>query len=205
MNEVTSQKQEILAPDELRIRRGKSLHLTNPFISHAAINTKTGVKRISNSDGNRMMVVSETTGEIIAPAGFWHSQEVDKTKFVKLYVGGVKAFKDLSTSGTKVFEVLYLEVQKNIGKDRVYMNFAGLDLEETPMSSATFNRGLRELIAKEFIASTTAVGWYFLNPDYIFNGNRLAFVKTYRLASENQKPEDTKSIELFVASERSED
>jgi hypothetical protein len=195
MNELSS------LSDKLKIRRGKSLHVVNPFIAEASTNTKTGVKRVSNKDGNRMMVVSETTGEIIAPAGFWHAQEVDKTRFVKLYVGGVKAFKDLTSAGTRVFEILYLEVQKNIGKDRVYMNFSAIDTEETKLSSATFNRGLKELISKEFIASTTTVGWYFLNPDYMFNGNRLAFVKTYRLESENQQKEDTKSIELFVAKE----
>lgn len=58
------------------------------------------------------MIVGET-GEIVAPvAGFWQAQEVDAAKFVKLYINGVKAFKELTNAGTKVFELLYLEVQK---------------------------------------------------------------------------------------------
>lgn len=170
---------------ELRQRRGKNLYDTNPFISKAVANTKPGGKRVSNKAGDKMMIVSEH-GEIVAPAGFWQYQEVDRTQFVKLYVNGVKAFRELTGAGTKVFEVLYLEVQKNIGKDKMYMNFAGLDPNITTISEATFNRGIKELIEKEFIASTPAVGWYWLNPDYMWNGDRLAFVREYRVKGSDQ-------------------
>ena len=30
-----------------------------------------------------------------------------------------------------------------------------------------------------FVAPTEAVAWYWLNPDFLWNGDRLAFVKTY--------------------------
>jgi hypothetical protein len=183
----------------LKQRRGKSLHTINPFVGNAVASTKQGIKRISNKDGDRMMVVSENTGEIVAPAGFWQAQEVDKTQFVKLYVNGVRAFKDLTNAGTKVFEILYLEVQKNIGKDKIYMNFVNLDPDVTPMSEATFNRGMRELVEKEFIAATPIIGWYWLNPDYMWNGDRLAFVKEYRKAPSRPKDQekDTQTLDLF--------
>lgn len=129
-----------------------------------------------------MMVVSESTGEVVAPAGFWQYEEVDKTQFVKLYVNGVKAFKGLTSAGTKVFEVLYLEIQKNIGKDKVYMSYTQLDQDLTPMSEATYNRGMKELVEKAFLAAMPSVSWYWLNPDFIWNGDRLAFVKEYRKA-----------------------
>jgi hypothetical protein len=172
---------------ELKQRRGKSLYVTNPFVSNAVANTKQGGRRITNKDGNRMMVVSEVTGDIVAPAGFWQYEEVDKTQFVKLYVNGVKAFKDLTGAGTKVFEVLYTEIQRNIGKDRVYMNFSALCQDVTPMSEATFNRGMKELVEKAFVAATPTVGWYWINPDYLWNGDRLAFVKEYRKAPSGSK------------------
>jgi len=182
----------------LKKRRGKSLHPTNPFVGDALASTKQGVRRISNKDGNRMMVVSEETREFIAPAGFWQAQEVDKTQFVKLYVNGVKAFKDLTSAGTKVFEVLYIEVQKNIGRDKVYLNFITLDEDVTPMSEATFNRGVKELVEKDFIASTPAIGWYWLNPDYMWNGDRLAFVKEYRKKPSNPAPaRDPNTIDML--------
>lgn len=184
---------------EMKSRRGKSLHVKNPFLKDAIANTKQGGRKISNTDGRRMMVVSEATGEVAGPAGFWQYEEVDRTKFVKLYVNGVKQFKELSNAGTKVFEILYLEVTRNIGKDKIYLSFGGLDHNQTPMSEATFNRGMKELVEKNFVAATTAVGWYWLNPDYIWNGDRLAFVKTYQIKpiAKGKSQIDDKTIDMF--------
>lgn len=181
-------------------RRGAIKYASNPFIPATTANTKTGVRRISNTTGDRMMVVSESTGQIIAPAGFWHTAEVDKSQFVKLYVNGVKAFKDLTGAGTKVFELLYLEVQKNTGKDRVYLSFQLLDPAIISISESTFMRGMRELVNKGFIAETMAQGWYFLNPDYMWNGDRLAFVKEFRVRnSENPGSSDQAKREALEA------
>ena len=108
---------------EQKKRRGLTVYPKNPFVVGGMVKPKT--KRLTNNRGD-MMVVGET-GEIIAPAaGFWQAQEVDAAKFVKLYVNGVRAFKELTNAGTRVFEVLYLEVQKNIGQDRVYLSFTSL-------------------------------------------------------------------------------
>lgn len=173
-----------------KTRRGVVLYEENPYISSAAMNTKQGARKIiqKTEAGETMMVVNSGTGEIVAPsAGFWQTQEVDKTQFVKLYVNGVKAFKDLTGAGTKVFEVLYKEIQKNIGKDRVFLTFPNIDQQESPMSQATFTRGMHELVSKSFIAPTTIQGWFFINPDYIWNGNRLAFVKEYRVKASQPK------------------
>jgi hypothetical protein len=191
---------------ELKQRRGKNLYVTNPFLTNAVTNTKQGGRRISNKDGNRMMVVSESTGEVLAPAGFWQYEEVDKTQFVKLYVNGVKAFKELTNAGTKVFEVLYLEIQKNIGKDKIYMSYTQLDHGITPMSEATFNRGMKELVEKAFLAATPSVSWYWLNPDFVWNGDRLAFVKEYRKAPTRGRAEqiDTRTIDMFEKEEKPE-
>lgn len=162
-------------------RRGLAKHTTNPFVSTAIVSTKT--RRITNKKGD-MMVVSSSTNEIVSPlVGFWHSEEVDNTKFVKLYVNGVRAFRDLTSAGTKVFELLYLEVQKNIGKDVIWLNFIEVDQSITPMGKSTFMRGMRELLEKGFIAESTVPSKYFLNPDYIWNGDRLAFVKEYYKAA----------------------
>jgi hypothetical protein len=166
---------------EQKTRRGVELHKANPFISTALVEAK--IRRITNKNGD-MMIVGKETGELIAPiAGFWQSQEVDSAKFVKLYVNGVRAFRDLTNSGTKVFELLYLEVQKNIGKDKVFMSFSLVDQAVTPMAPSTYKRGMHELITKGFLAATPVQGWYWLNPDYMWNGDRLAFVKAYHKAS----------------------
>jgi hypothetical protein len=158
----------------------------NPFLALTVVNTKHGVKRIIDKSGTKMMVVSES-GEVLAPAGFWQTQQVDKTQFVKLYINGVKAFKDLTGAGTKVFELLYLRVQENIGQDKILLSFTSIDQKATPISSATFYRGVRELVEKGFIAESITIGVFYLNPDYMWNGDRLAFVKEYRKAPSSKK------------------
>ncbi len=163
--------------ESVKTRRGIKVYNSNPFLQSGMVKPKT--KRITNKRGD-LMVVGET-GEIVAPiAGFWQAEEVDSIKFVKLYVNGVRAFKDLTNAGTRVFEVLYLEVQKAIGQDRVYLSFTTLDPSVKNLSQATFTRGMRELIDKGFVAPTDAVAWYWLNPDFMWNGDRLAFVREFR-------------------------
>lgn len=164
-------------PSKNPTRRGVRLYEKNPFM----LEMETKTRRITNKRGDMMLVNSET-GEIQSSiAGFWEAEEVDATKFVKLFVKGVKALKELTGAGTKVFEVLYLRVQSSVGKDQVYMSFAAVDQVLTPMSNPTYDRGMRELIEKGFIAATPMQGIYWLNPSFVFNGDRLAFVKEYRI------------------------
>ena len=175
-------------------RRGVALYDKNPFM----VDVTTRTRRVTNKRGD-MMLVNSNTGEIQSQvAGFWEAEEVDSTKFVKLFVQGVKALKELTGAGTKVFEVLYLRVQEEIGKDQIYMAFPSVDQTLTPMSHATYKRGMAELIEKGFVAATPSQGMYWLNPSFVWNGDRLAFVKEYRKAN-NKKPKaiDTQTGDLF--------
>lgn len=167
-------------------RRGLQRYETNPFIDIGA--PIVGVRRVTSSRNDRMMVVSETTGEIIAPGvTFGAFTEVDKTQFVKLFIGGVKQLKELTGAGTKVFELLYYEVQKNIGKDVMHLSFSDVDQQVTPLSKATFMKGMKELLEKGFIAESMTQCKYFLNMDFLFNGDKLAFYKEYRLKGSKTK------------------
>jgi Firmicute plasmid replication protein (RepL) len=183
---------------KLETRRGVDLHSSNPFIPDVRVRTK----RVTNKRGD-MMLVSAETGEIQAPvAGFWERHEVDSAKFVKLFVNGVKALKELTNAGTKVFEVLYLEVQNNIGTDKVYMSFSILDQTKTQMSESTYTRGMRELTNKGFIAANVAPGWYWINPDYMWNGDRLAFVTEYYKVENEQQGIKQRSKSLASTTEK---
>lgn len=178
-----------------KTRRGVALYDKNPFM--VEMTTKT--RRVTNKRGD-MMLVNNETGVIQSNiAGFWEAEEVDSTKFVKLFVQGVKALKELTGAGTKVFEVLYLRVQENIGKDQIFMAFSSVDQALTPMSNPTYDRGMRELIEKGFIAATPSQGMFWLNPSFVWNGDRLAFVKEYRKASGKPKTleKDTRTLDLF--------
>jgi hypothetical protein len=168
----------------VKSRRGAIRHSANPFLSEAAQHTKQGTKRLSNKAGNKFMILSEH-GEVLANAGFHEVVDVDKTQFVKLYINGVKAFKGLKAAGTKVFELIYLATQKSPGTDTIWLHFMEIEQAITPISRPTFDRGMSELLEKGFIAESLVPGKYFLNIDYLFNGNRLAFIKEYRIQDDN--------------------
>lgn len=181
-------------------------HQANPFLSNASVNSKTGTKRLSNKKGDKFMIVSDN-GETVAPAGFHEIIEIDKTQFVKLYINGVKAFQGLKSAGAKVFEIIYRAVQENPGSDKIYLHFMSVEQNITPISRATFFRGMTELIERGFIAESFEPGVYFLNIDYLFNGDRLAFIKEYRIKSIDSMIEtstakagaekDTKTVDMF--------
>jgi len=52
-----------------------------------------------------------------------------------------------------------------------------------------FRRGRRELLEKEFLYRSTTDGVFFINIRYMFNGDRLAFVRTYHLKGSGQQTE----------------
>jgi hypothetical protein len=165
-------------------RRGVQRYTENPSIKNAIDTTKSGVRRITNKKGDGCFVVSNNN-EILAPAGFYEIVNVDKTQFIKLYVNGVKAFQGLSSAGTKMFEVIYYIMQDNPRADRFYLHFNTVQKYGSSMSLPTFKRGMSELIKKDFIFESIEPNIYFLNINYMFNGDRLAFIKEYRL-SDNQ-------------------
>lgn len=164
---------------------------SNPSLPVASQNAKIGTRRLTNKAGDRCMIVSER-GEILAPAGFHEVVEVDRTQFVKVYVGGVTAFNDLSSPGSKVFKMVYNFIIKNPNSDAIYLYYK----EAKSMGRATFDRGIVELLAKEILYKSTRPNLFYLNINYMFNGDRLALVKEYRLKAEETPSEVQEPLPL---------
>lgn len=100
------------------------------------------------------MVVNENTGEHLGGAVFFQYQEVAKTQFLKLYVNGVKAITELSSAGTKVFEILYRAMQDKKDIDTILMSYDIVDKTIVKISRTTYFKGMKELVEKSFIAET---------------------------------------------------
>lgn len=180
---ISKEKMEHATETQEKIKgyRGYPEMASNPFM----ITSGTRAKKKSFTAPNRdLSIVNVQSGEIVEQvAGFTSFYEADEGQFLKLYVDGAKAHKDLTSAGTKVFFLLASEMQKNIGKDRVDLSYSMAKLYGVEMSRPTYTRGLRELFEKEFIypiAGYTAKWW--INPNYIFNGSRIEFIKSYRKA-----------------------
>lgn len=167
--------------NETKSRRGFKVYKQNPSVSEADSATKKGMRRIGNRyDKNSAFIVSKE-GEMLASAQFYDVITVDKTQFIKLYVQGVKALQGLTAAGTKVFELLYYEMQKKPKADTVCFHYNNIDQEVFSISLRTLHRGITELLEKEFIFESHLPSIYFVNINYMFNGDRLAFVKEYRI------------------------
>ena len=74
---MTEQKTEI-APK--KSRRGFIRYKENPFLIVATENTQSGTRRVT-ANNDRLLIINEDTGEKLAGAGFFHYEEVDRTKF----------------------------------------------------------------------------------------------------------------------------
>jgi len=168
-------KSELTQP-AIRERHGLPVYRNNPSVSDVTGISKRRPVRFGND--KRGFVVDGGTGEIIAVGGmgFYEFEEIDDTKFVKMFLAGIKQTAGLSKSGLSVFEIVYEKVQQNPSTDEIKLN-----AEDAPnLTPVTYRRGLRELLEKEFLYLTTYQGTFFVNIRYMFNGDRLAFVKGYQ-------------------------
>jgi hypothetical protein len=77
-------------------------------------------------------------------------EEVDKERFVKLFLSGLKQAAGLSKSGLEVFEVVYKQIRENPNSDQVQLSFYRVS-QHADLNDCTYQRGLRELLDKKFI------------------------------------------------------
>jgi hypothetical protein len=146
-------------------------------------------KRFEVPGGKAAVIVDNGTGEIkgIGGMGFWWQEEVDASRFVKLFLDGIKQACGLSKSGMAVFELVYHQIRENPGNDKIELS--QYMAQDRGLNERTFRRGLRELLEKEFLYRSTSDGVFFINIRFMFNGDRLAFVRTYHLKGASRQQE----------------
>jgi len=166
-------------------KRGMPVYRVNPSIPPSN-GLATRRKRFEVPGGKAAVIVDNTSGEIkgIGGVGFWWQEEVDASRFVKLFLEGIKQACNLSKSGMQIFELVYHQMREKPGNDKIELSqyFA----HDRGLNERTFRRGLRELLEKEFLYRSTSDGVFFINIRFMFNGDRLAFVRTYHLKSDGQ-------------------
>lgn len=177
-------RQDLQKGEAVSEKRGVPVYRTNPSIPDPSEIKKS--KRAQFGTDQKGLVVDSGTGEILGHGGamVYEWEEVDKERFVKLYLAGLKQAAGLSKAGLFVFEIVYNQVRANPGKDTVMLSAA-----ETTLPRATYFRGLRELLDKEFLYKSTYDSAYFVNIRFMFNGDRLAFVRGYKLKDSARQPE----------------
>ena len=154
----------------------------NPFIENMIIPISQKQIKLSVLGRERNMLVNEDSGEIKGTHLITYKQ-VDGENFVKLFTQNIALTFDLNSSGIKAFNVLLFAIQNTaITKDQVDLDTLTLDMfltsnkdKKLNLSLATFKRGLRQLEETQIIARTLRRGRFFINPNFCFNGDRIAF------------------------------
>ena len=154
----------------------------NPFIIDMTVPMKNRSVQLSRLGRDQNILVNELTGETQGTHVTTYKL-VDSEEFVKLFTTNIALTFELKSAGIKTFSVLaWILQEKSINKDLVPLDKLVLDRflsahkeKKLALSLATFARGLSELENAKIIAKYLRPGWYFINPNFIFNGDRIAF------------------------------
>jgi hypothetical protein len=156
----------------------------NPFVRGSQIRTETKLIRTKGAEKKSLM--DADTGEVIGASLIHTFEEKDEEHFVKIFAEGVKAAFELSRTAARVFQVVLgaYQREKMTGgfSDSISLFWFGdgIDGHSIGMSEFTFRRGLKELLSKGFLFPRKP-NEYWVNPALFFKGNRVAFLKEYRL------------------------
>lgn len=153
----------------------------NPFLENMEIPVKGKSVKLSRLGKDDNVLMNQATGEITGTHVTTY-RSVDSEQFVKLFTANIALTFDLKAAGIKAFNVLLWVMQDtSTNKDLVPMDslvledFLAAQDKKLSLSIATFGRGLRELEDSQIIAKHVRQGWYYINPSFVFNGDRIAF------------------------------
>ena len=167
---------------EVNLRRLDYSPRQNPFMDGSEIRTTTKTVRTRATPRDLM---DPETGEVIGATMIHIIEERDDENFVKVFADGVRAAFDLTKTGARVFNAVLTEYQaeKMTGgyADSITLFFFddGLNGNAIDMSEKSFQRGLKELLAKGFLAPKVP-NQFWVNPALFFKGDRVAFMREYR-------------------------
>lgn len=152
----------------------------NPFLDNLEIKKGTKTIKVNSCLGkDNDVIINQNTGEVKGTYIGTYRQ-VDESKFVKLFTQNVALTFNLTSAGIKAFNVLMFAMQQQaIDKDIVALDKFILEdflnKNSLKLSLPTFSRGLTELVSAKIIARHSRQGFFFINPSFVFNGDRLVF------------------------------
>lgn len=156
----------------------------NPFLQNMIVPVRGQKVQLSRLGKDDTVLVNHATGEVQG-THVTTFRQVDSEQFVKLFTQNIALTFDLKAAGIKAFNVM-LWILQNKAIDRDVIPLDKYVLEEfleahnkrkppVALSIATFARGLSELEQAQIIAKHVRPGFYYINPNFCFNGDRIAF------------------------------
>lgn len=158
--------------------RNAEKYSKNPFLSDEVLKIDSG-KKVIMAGSTKQVLVNTDTGETEGITLLHKYKEVDRSQFVKLYVNEIQSLFDLSKTGLKVFGFVVNSMR--INTDEIYISINKLMQYCGYRNKTQAYKGLSELIGNKIIAMSQDANLWYVNPNVVFNGDRIAFVKEYRL------------------------
>ena len=192
---MTSEKKKKERKESVRYKE-------NPFISDLIVPIGTKQVKLSRLGKDEDVLVNKITGEDRG-THVVTQRKVDKEQFVKLFVQNISIAFHLNGAGVKALNVLIHSMRGSkgiINGDLLTLDkYAMEDFNEAhkdnknkiKMSKSTFDRGIIQLEKAGIIAKYIKPGIYFINPNFIFSGDRIAFTNVI----ERKKDEDEEQVE----------
>lgn len=146
----------------------------NPFIE-PIVNIKTKRKTVQITSKPNMAITQD--GEYFGDSFMVVKKQVDKEEFIKVFKDQLSIIFELSKTGQKVLTYFI----KNLGVNKDYVIFDKDKAKEYSglSSTASIYAGLTELVKKNIIARSHLPLMYYINPQIIFNGDRLAVLNIW--------------------------
>jgi hypothetical protein len=152
----------------------------NPFLEDLNIRVRSKNVRVSKMGKKENIdLINQETGEHHG-SFITTTKRVDEEQFLKLFTSNIAMTFDLKAAGIKAFNVLcFVMQQKAIEKDKIFIDkFVLEEFNEVytkKLSRSVLYKGIKELIENKILARSQREGEYFINPNFVFNGDRIVF------------------------------
>lgn len=169
----------------------RDVYKANPFIAASSgfsVHIRKNMTLVA-----RGLEIKDQDGEEVNAGLIGKIEEVDSDEFVKLYTANVGMLFDLSSRAQKALVAVFCAVQKAKDQAHIFLPYhraveyyEKIGISKIP-SRSTFSAGITDLIKMDFLAAHyDGEGWYWINPNLLFNGNRIRFVTEYRLKAKEE-------------------
>lgn len=160
----------------------------NPFIENAihTINSNTSTKKqfMRGDRGIQSQVVNQE-GELVGQSIFVRMVELDEDKFAKIYLAELGILWDMKKPALKLFSYVMTVLIPN--RDDFFLS-PSKAMDYTGYKTKTaLNNAISQLLELGVMARSVEDNWFYINPLFVFNGNRVTFAKTY-IRKQKNKP-----------------
>ncbi len=172
--------------------KGRDVYDDNPFLTGFCLQVRNGTTIVAGD-----ISVTDKESEEISCGVIGMIKQIDTENFVKLYTKHAGSIFDLSSAAQKTLIAVFCAVQDQaINKAEIFLSYEkalkyyeAINYDKTPKIN-TFVKGIKDLCNAGFIAQhTNGQGWWWTNPNMIFNGDRIRFMTEYRLKRKEELTE----------------